>query len=158
MNLESKNLVSAIRYLILVTIMTIIIQNIVTNNTFFTAYSLVDSSSVNSSSMWTTGATMPTPRTDFTGSSLNEKIYIIGGFNNKGKTLDTVEFYNPKTDTWSTASSLPEPRDHAASASYNDKLYVVGGYNINPSDKLFIYTHQPINGRKLNHCQQLEVH
>jgi len=52
---------------------------------------------------------MITPRTDFTGTSLNDKIYIIGGFNNKGKTLDTVEYYDPKADIWRTASPIPEP-------------------------------------------------
>jgi N-acetylneuraminic acid mutarotase len=96
--------------------------------------------------MWTTGANMITPRTDFTGASLNGKIYIIGGFNNKGKTMNTVEYYDPKTDRWSTASPLPEPLDHAAAAVYNGTLYVVGGYaredytrDYNPSDRLFIY-------------------
>jgi N-acetylneuraminic acid mutarotase len=103
-------------------------------------------SSDNSSSFWLRGTNMPTPRTDFTGASLNEKIYVIGGFDSKGKTIDTVEYYDPKIDTWSTASPLPEPLDHAAAAVYNGTLYVVGGFaranltsDQNPSDRLFIY-------------------
>jgi len=79
------------------------------NSTVLPAFSLTDSSSIQSSERWTTGQNMITPRTDFTGTSLNDKIYIIGGFNNKGKTLDTVEYYDPKADIWRTASPIPEP-------------------------------------------------
>jgi N-acetylneuraminic acid mutarotase len=141
-----KNLVCIIRYLPLVTVMAILIQNTIINNTALLASSLTESSSIQSSSTWTTGANMITPRTDFTGASLNEKIYIIGGFNNKGKTMNTVEYYDPKTDRWSTASPLPEQLDHPAAAVYNGTLYVVGGYaredhtrDAIRSDRLFIY-------------------
>ena len=102
---------------------------------------LVASQLEKSPSFWTTGADMPTPRTDFTAAALNGSIYIIGGFDSQGTTKDTVEFYNPKTDKWNTASPLPDALDHAAAAALNNKLYVVGGYddNRNPTDKLFIY-------------------
>jgi len=145
-----KNLVCIICCLPLVTVMFILIQNTIINNTALLAspFPLTDSSSIKSAVAWTTGANMITPRTDFSGTSLNEKIYIIGGFNNKGKVMNTVEYYDPKTDTWSTASPLPERLDHTAAAVYNGTLYVVGGYTRedntytrpgNPSDKLFIY-------------------
>jgi N-acetylneuraminic acid mutarotase len=108
------------------------------------ASSMIDSitsASENSSSMWFRGANMPTPRTDFTGAVLNDKFYVIGGFNNEGKTTDIVEFYDPETDTWETGPPLPVPLDHAAAATYNHKLYVVGGYKNdgNPSETLFVY-------------------
>jgi N-acetylneuraminic acid mutarotase len=141
-----KNLNDIIRFLPLVTVMVVIIENTIINSTALVASPLTDSSSIKSSPMWTTGANMITPRTDFTGASLNEKIYIIGGLNNEGKTMNTVEYYDPKTDTWSTASPLPERLDHAAAAVYNGTLYVVGGYaregfpgDPNPSDRLYIY-------------------
>jgi hypothetical protein len=50
------------------------------------------SSQLKSQSFWTKGADMPTPRTDFTGAALNGSVYIIGGFDSKGTTKDTVEF------------------------------------------------------------------
>ena len=143
-----NNLVCLIRYLSLVTAMVILVQNTIISNTTLLASPFTVSSSIKSSAAWTTGANMITPRTDFSGASLNEKIYIIGGFNNKGKTTNTVEYYDPKTDKWSTASPLPERLDHPAAAVYNSTLYVVGGYTRedntwtrhgNPSDKLFIY-------------------
>lgn len=141
-----KNLVCIIRFFPLVTVMVILIQNTIINNTALLASPLTDSSSIKSSAEWTTGANMITPRTDFSGASLNEKIYIIGGFNNKGKVMNTVEYYDPKTDKWSTASPLPERLDHPAAAVYNGTLYVVGGYSredatrdTNYSDRLYIY-------------------
>ena len=131
----------------LVTVMVILIQSTIIDNTALLASPLTDSSSMNSST-WTSGANMIIPRTDFGGASLDEKIYIIGGFNNKGKVMNAVEYYDPKTDNWSTASPLPERLDHPAAAVYNGTLYVVGGYTRedntytrpgNPSEKLFIY-------------------
>lgn len=81
-----------------------------------------------SSQTWTTGASMPTARTEVAGAVLDGKIYVIGGYDESGKTTDVVEVYDPLTDRWSRASSLPEPEDHAAAATNNGKLYVVGGY------------------------------
>ena len=141
-----KNLQCIIRYLSLVTMIVVLIENTIANDTVLLASPSTDSSFIKSSSTWTTGANMITPRTDFTGAALNEKIYVIGGLNNEGKTMSTVEYYNPKTDTWRTASPLPERLDHAAAAVYNGTLYVVGGYaregfpgHPNPSDRLYIY-------------------
>ena len=67
-----------------------------------------------SSQTWTTGASMPTARTEVAGAVLDGKIYVIGGYDESGKTTDVVEVYDPLTDRWSRASSLPEPEDHAA--------------------------------------------
>jgi N-acetylneuraminic acid mutarotase len=58
---------------------------------------------------------------------LNNKIYIISGFEN-GHNTTTVEVYDPAANKWSSASPLPQPLNHtAAAASYNGKLCVVGG-------------------------------
>ena len=92
-------------------------------------------------SSWVSGTNMPTPRTELTGTVLDEKIYGIGGLGFSEKPTNTVEVYDPDKHKWSTAASLPEPLDHPAAASYKDKLYVIGGYKEfgTPSDKLFIY-------------------
>jgi N-acetylneuraminic acid mutarotase len=87
---------------------------------------------------------MPTARTEVAGAVLDEKIYIVGGYDESGKTTNIVEVYDPRSDKWDRVSSLPEPVDHAAAASYGGKLFVVGGYTIVegeriPTNKLFIY-------------------
>ena len=44
---------------------------------------------------WTTGTSMPTARTEVAGSVLDGKIYVIGGYDESGKTTDVVEVYDP---------------------------------------------------------------
>jgi N-acetylneuraminic acid mutarotase len=94
----------------------------------FSIFAVITSSYAVSSQTWTTGTSMPTARTEVAGAVLDGKIYVIGGYDESGKTTDVVEVYDPHTDRWSRASSLPEPEDHAAAAIYDGKLFVVGGY------------------------------
>ena len=102
-------------------------------------------------SFWTTGFPMPTARSEIAGAALNDKIYIIGGFDETGRSSSSVQVYDASVGEWVTTTAtattktvapLPEPLDHAAAASYNGKLYVVGGGYLNRGDlsnKLFIY-------------------
>ena len=94
-------------------------------------------------SYWTTGTPMPTPRSEIAGAVLDDKIYIVGGFDNSGHSTSIVEVYDPVTDKWTQATSLPQPLDHTAAVASNDgKLYVVGGGYLDRnllSDKLFIF-------------------
>jgi Kelch motif len=119
--------------------------SIVTAYTSYPAYSYAQDEDLlkpNNSSYWTTGAPLPTPRSEIAGAALNGKIYIIGGFDETGLSTTKVEVYDPIGNNWTTAAPLPEPLDHTASASYNGKLYVVGGGYLsrdNLSNKLFIY-------------------
>jgi N-acetylneuraminic acid mutarotase len=92
------------------------------------------------SSLWSSGKSMPEPRTEFSAVLLDNKIYVIGGSGEKGITK-TVYVYDPRTDQWATVAPLPEARDHMGASSYDGKLYVVGGFNGNdiPTDQLLIY-------------------
>jgi N-acetylneuraminic acid mutarotase len=92
-------------------------------------------------SFWTTAAPLPTPRTEVAATILENKIYVIGGFDEFGQVTDTVEVYSVANDSWTEAAPLPEPLHHTAAASYEGKIYVVGGYTSpwHPSNKLFIY-------------------
>ena len=100
-------------------------------------------SQTESSLLWTTGANMPTKRSEVVGVALGEKIYVIAGLltGHSDSPTNIVEVYDTKTDKWSTAAPLPEPLHHIAAAAYNGKVYVVGGWDAekNSSNKLFIY-------------------
>jgi len=52
---------------------------------------------------------IPTPRGEMAFTTLDEKIYVIGGFDKNEKALDVVEVYDTKTNTWATLAPLPEP-------------------------------------------------
>jgi N-acetylneuraminic acid mutarotase len=81
------------------------------------------------SAVWRTKASMPTPRDDFSISQINGKIYVAGGelFNNCTP-LNTLEAYDPATDTWTTGlASMPTARWFAGAGTVNGTMYVVGG-------------------------------
>ena len=77
-------------------------------------------------SSWSAGAPMPIAKSEIVGAVLDDKVYIIGGFDKNGSST-TVETYDPVADKWAFSDPLPRPLDHAAAASFNGKLYVVGG-------------------------------
>ncbi|MES2730475.1 MAG: kelch repeat-containing protein [Bacteroidota bacterium] len=83
---------------------------------------------------WTTGAPMPIPKAQFAAAkNADGKIYIIGGKGSKlpltGPFFNTVEMYNPATNTWETGSALPSPVGGLAATLINGKLLAVGGLN-----------------------------
>jgi N-acetylneuraminic acid mutarotase len=99
------------------------------------------------SSRWINGTNMQVPRSEIAGVSMNESIYIIGGFEMKNDELtprktDLVESYNIQNNKWYIAAHLPQKMDHVAADKYNGKIYVVGGIfgkENNKSHRLFIY-------------------
>ncbi len=92
-----------------------------------------------STDTWIEKAPMPSPKLEF-GIVLgpDDKIYVIGGgtsyFSNEGPFLDTVEVYDPRTDTWITPSwsesVLPTGRKELGAAlGINGRIYAIGGTN-----------------------------
>ncbi|MDA3893345.1 MAG: hypothetical protein PF517_16910 [Salinivirgaceae bacterium] len=71
---------------------------------------------------------MPTPRTGHTSSVVNNKIYVIGGWNGSEK-LKTVSEYDPLTDIWTEKASMPSSLCFLKSSVVNEKIYTVGGWN-----------------------------
>jgi len=79
---------------------------------------------------WSSAAPMPTARGALAAAAVNGRIYAIGGFaysNNLFQPLDTVEVYDPSSDTWSTAAPMPTRKYDLAAVGMNGKLYVIGG-------------------------------
>jgi hypothetical protein len=84
---------------------------------------------------WRSMAPMPTARGGLavaTGS--DGRIYAMGGAALVGgvirTSLDTVEAYDPPTDTWSAVAPLLTPRNSPAAATGPDgRIYAVGGYD-----------------------------
>jgi len=90
-----------------------------------------------STNTWTKKAPMPSAKLEF-GVVLgpDEKIYVIGGGtsygNNNAPFFNTVEIYDPKTNTWTTPtwweSAMPTPRKELGAAlSSNGRIYAIGG-------------------------------
>lgn len=81
---------------------------------------------------WSKGAPMPTPRQAM-GAALGSdgRIYVVGGTKSYSTPdpLDTVEIYDPATDSWEKGPSLLYPRrGHAVVATPDGKIYAIGGW------------------------------
>lgn len=78
---------------------------------------------------WTTKAPMPTKRAAVGVAALNNKIYVIGGGDDRTLIVGTVEVYDPTNNSWETKAPMPTPRGELGVAAVNGKIYAIGGYN-----------------------------
>jgi N-acetylneuraminic acid mutarotase len=58
---------------------------------------------------------------------VNECIYAVGGEPNSGGVTNTVEQYNPLSDSWVFRSPLSVARSHIGVTAMDGKVYAVGG-------------------------------
>jgi len=66
---------------------------------------------------------------------------VIGGSFGFGpfNMLNTVEAYDPSTDTWATAAPMPTARSGAAAVTgYDGKIYVIGGSQVDEGGEVFL--------------------
>lgn len=85
-------------------------------------------STVNDS--WETRAPMSTGRWSAAAVSAGDKIFVVGGISGTGdnrKALDTIEAYDPKTDSWQQVGRMTGPRQGFAMAVVEDKIYIISG-------------------------------
>jgi len=80
---------------------------------------------------WTKKADMPTARWNAASGVINGKIYVVGGIVAQGgedrQNLQTVEVYDPETDTWAQEVDMPTARGCLSASLIDGKLYAVGG-------------------------------
>ncbi len=84
----------------------------------------------NQNPCWVSKTPMPVARRSMgVAANATGQLYVVGGYN--GNFLDTLEKYDPSTDTWTEQASLPTPRNELgfAFSSTNGKFYAAGGYN-----------------------------
>jgi N-acetylneuraminic acid mutarotase len=79
------------------------------------------------SNQWTPRAPIPTARGEHTAAVFENKIYVIGGHDDFGNDIGTVEIYDPVQDSWSTGATMPTVRHHYATAVVDSLIYVIGG-------------------------------
>jgi N-acetylneuraminic acid mutarotase len=84
--------------------------------------------------VWGERAPMLLPRSEASVAELNGKIYFIGGYPGTRVTSDSVQVYDPQTDTWELGIPLPMPLHHTMAAVVNGRLYVIGGEAGDPSN------------------------
>ena len=77
---------------------------------------------------WERLANMPEPRSESNAIAHNNKIYVVGGLNNKELADNSMFVYDINENEWTIGTSMPTAIHHAGAAIYKEKLYVVGGY------------------------------
>ncbi|PSS26955.1 F-box/kelch-repeat protein [Actinidia chinensis var. chinensis] len=78
-------------------------------------------------SRWSKLANMNVARYDFACAEVNGMVYAVGGCGMDGKSLSSVEVYNPDDDKWTLIESLRRPRWGCFACGFEGKLYVMGG-------------------------------
>ncbi|MHC4579948.1 MAG: Kelch repeat-containing protein [Planctomycetota bacterium] len=77
---------------------------------------------------WTQKADLPQARFILSASTVDGKIYAIGGSSAlHGSGLSTVYEYDPTTDTWTTKAPMPTARQWVSTSVVNGKIYAFGG-------------------------------
>jgi N-acetylneuraminic acid mutarotase len=80
---------------------------------------------------WTQKANMPTPRLGLGVSVVDGKIYAIGGMTSGSDfwsgMRNTVEVYDPVTNTWTTKAPMPTARLWFSASVVDGKIFVIGG-------------------------------
>lgn len=89
-------------------------------------------------------APMPTPRKLAASAVKGNKIYLLGGTDQKGKQVATLEVYDSATNSWTTEAPMPTPRECAVFL-HEDQLYATGGFDNRHSVKNFEVYDIPAN-------------
>merc|ERR1712086_1234478 len=85
---------------------------------------------------WSTMPPMSTARhshscTSTSCTAIGSKIFVVGGYDRHGKTLDSVEVYDYCTGSWSTMAPMPTARHSHSCTAIDSQIFVVGGYDSN---------------------------
>ncbi len=79
---------------------------------------------------WAVKAPIPTNRAGASSAVIAGKLYVVGGCINSDCRIgitNTLEVYDPATDTWATKAPMPTGRAFSAIGAMAGKLYVAGG-------------------------------
>ncbi|KAG8232725.1 hypothetical protein J437_LFUL013318 [Ladona fulva] len=75
---------------------------------------------------WIQEAVLQNPRRHHSMCTLNDDLYLIGGFGRHRVLLDSMERYHVPTGTWHSCRTLPEALYSAASCVFDGSIYVLG--------------------------------
>ena len=90
---------------------------------------------------WATKTSLPSARSDFTATTVQDKIVLTGGCVSKQTYQDwggygctaidaTTLIYDPIKDTFTAAPDMPRNRYRHSAVAIDEKLYVMGGTNL----------------------------
>ena len=69
------------------------------------------------------------PRHSFGSAVLDGQLYVAGGLDSQGRELDSVEAYDPTSNTWTLKAPMPKPRAFLGLTAHEGRLYAIGGFD-----------------------------
>ncbi len=81
---------------------------------------------------WTTKAEMPIKLFKPGAVVIDDKIFVLGGQDQKGKSLSSVLIYDIESDTWENTTALPQINCFAGYTAVGNKIYMIGGTTSDP--------------------------
>lgn len=70
---------------------------------------------------------LPAPIEETAAAAANGNLYVMGGFNAAGASLDSVYVFDG--EAWHPGPRLPLPLDHPSAASFEGDVYIAGGHS-----------------------------
>lgn len=92
---------------------------------------------------WEAIASMYTPRRDACMCECDGRLYVMGGTANLQSPLDSVEVYDPATNTWYLAPPLPSAREGMGCACIDFTLFAIGGVDEEETPASTIFAFSP---------------
>lgn len=84
---------------------------------------------------WSRRAAAPRARAFHACAVLKDRIYVIGGRDDSGRLVSSVDVYSPMMDAWTSFMDLPQCLMGAAATAFRDRLWILGG--VTSSQKSF---------------------
>ncbi len=82
---------------------------------------------------WTHGVDDPVTRIEAATQTLNNKMYVFGGFiNGVYQPTKRCDVYDPATKKWTRIADMPLGTNHAAITTVGTKIWMAGGYTARP--------------------------
>lgn len=76
---------------------------------------------------WAHRADLLEANSEMSVTSLDGKIYVLGGYPQSRISVRTVQVYDPISNSWRLTTPLPVALNHTMAVSVNGKIYLIGG-------------------------------
>ncbi|HEY3666817.1 MAG TPA: kelch repeat-containing protein [Polyangiaceae bacterium] len=100
---------------------------------------------------WTPKADLPLAIGRAGVTTVNGKLYAIGGYSGMSTVQNTTQIWDPASNTWSPGAALPTPRYSLGVAAIGSDIYAIDGFNgtvgLNTVEKLSGTTYYRIKNR-----------
>lgn len=83
---------------------------------------------------WSMAASLPTPNQVAAAVVSDGHIYVVGGSNNSCGIYDSLNIYDPLTNSWTAGATMPTARAHVVAGAISGKIYAATGYTACPGN------------------------